>query len=158
MRGKKASSKSCGAWLKVGHSKVGVIDVTGATSTIRGELVDVRQCHCAQWNIHRSAFRPPFWLPGWLALIFLRLYTPLTIKRTYWVAHVTEGDVAQEVWRWYWIRTGHLQAKKSPPTTPPGHFLSSTAPKKALSTRLSGITQQWKFHASWWAHLATIKC
>lgn len=90
--GKKASNESCWAWLKVGHSTVGVIDVTGATSTIRGELVDVRQCHCAQWNIHRSAFRPPFWLPGWLALIFLRLYTPLTIKRTYWVAHVTEGE------------------------------------------------------------------
>lgn len=33
--------------------------MTGATSTIRGELVDVRQCHGAQWNIHRSAFGPP---------------------------------------------------------------------------------------------------
>ena len=70
---KETSSKSCWAWLKVGHSTAGVIDVTGATSTIRGELVDVRQCHCAQWNIHRSASHPPFWLPGWLALIFLRL-------------------------------------------------------------------------------------
>lgn len=133
----KTSSKSCWAWLKVGHSTVGVIDVTGATSTIRGELVDVRQCHCAQWNIHRSALRPSFWLPGWLALIFLRLYTPLTIKRTYWAAHATEGHVAMEVWRWYWIRTGYLQAKQPPlPTkkTPPGHFLSCTAPKKALST------------------------
>lgn len=110
----KTSSKSCWAWLKVGHSTVGVIDVTGATSTIRGELVDVRQCHCAQWNIHRSALRPSFWLPGWLALIFLRLYTPLTIKRTYWAAHATEGHVAMEVWRWYWIRTGYLQAKQPP--------------------------------------------
>lgn len=82
----------------MGHSTAGVIDVTEATSTIRGELVDVRQCHGAQWNIHRSAFRLPFWLPGWLALIFLCLYTPLTIKRTHWVAHVTEGDVAQGVW------------------------------------------------------------
>lgn len=54
----RTSSKSCWASLKVGHTTVEVIDVTGATSTIRGELVDVRQCHCAQWNIHRSALSP----------------------------------------------------------------------------------------------------
>lgn len=125
----------------MGHSTVGVIDVTGATSTIRGELVDVRQCHCAQWNIHRSAFRPPFWLPGQLALIFLRLYTPLTIKKTHWVTHATVGEVAWEVWRWYWIRTGHLQATRSPPTPPITSYLPQHQKKKkkkgAVCTALS---------------------
>lgn len=54
-RWKKISSRSCRAWLKVGHLMFAVIDVTGATSTIRGELVDVCQCHRAQWNTHQSA-------------------------------------------------------------------------------------------------------
>lgn len=93
------------------------------------ELVDVRQCHCAQWNIHRSAFLLPLWLLGWVALIFLSLYTPLSIKRTRWVAHATAGYMALETWRWYRFRTGHLQGTQLP-LTPPNHSIFSTAPKK----------------------------